>query len=81
MCTAIPSSARGRVARKYLHNGSPLVDVDIWAENQRGEVTAPGMATVQLPSRNPRHPWFTDGSHLSLRDATLPEDAPPILPV
>jgi acyl dehydratase len=72
---------KGRVARKYIHNGNALVDVDIWTENQRGEITAPGMATVQLPSRDPRNPWFTDGSHLSLRDITLPEEAPPILPV
>jgi acyl dehydratase len=71
---------KGRVARKYIHNGNALVDVDIWTENQRGEITAPGMATVQLPSRDPHHPWFTDGSHLSLRDMTLPEEAPPILP-
>ena len=39
------------------------------------------MATVLLPSRDPRNPWFTDGSQLSLRDVTLPEETPPILPV
>ena len=72
---------KGRVARKYIHDGNALVDVDIWTENQRGEITAPGTATVLLPSRDPRNPWFTDGSHLSLRHVTLPEEAPPILPV
>jgi len=25
--------------------------VEVWCENQRGEVTAPGSATVMLPSR------------------------------
>lgn len=41
---------KGKVARKYLHDGERLVDLDIWAENQRKEVTAPGRATVWLPS-------------------------------
>ncbi len=71
---------KGKVTRKYSHNGIPLVDVEIWAENQRGEVTAPGMATVMLPSRDPHFPWFTDGSSLSLREVPQHEDAPPILP-
>ncbi|MBI3302249.1 MAG: hypothetical protein HYZ72_09285 [Deltaproteobacteria bacterium] len=34
-----------------------------------------------LPSRDPKIPWFTDGSSLSLRDAHREEKAPPILPV
>ena len=72
---------KGKVVRKYLHDGAPLVDLEIWAENQRGEVTAPGFATVMLPSRDPKVPWFTDGSALSLRDAPREENTPPILPV
>jgi hypothetical protein len=60
---------KGRVVRKYIYHHTPLVDVEIWAENQRGEVTAPGFATVILPSRDPKIPWFTGGSGLSLRDA------------
>ena len=44
---------RGRVVRRYLADGErPAVDLDIWAENQRGEVTTPGHATVLLPSRD-----------------------------
>jgi len=44
---------RGRVVRKYLAEGDrPAVDLDIWGENQRGEVTTPGHATVLLPSRD-----------------------------
>ncbi len=72
---------KGRVARKYVHDDIPLVDVEIWAENQRGEVTAPGYATVMLPSRDPAIPWFTNGASLNLREAPLDETTPPILPV
>jgi hypothetical protein len=43
---------RGRVTQRYLADGGrPAVDLDIWGENQRGEVTTPGHATVLLPSR------------------------------
>lgn len=42
---------KGKVTRKYEEKGMRLADLEIWAENQRGEVTAPGRATVSLPSR------------------------------
>jgi acyl dehydratase len=43
---------RGRVVRTYLADGGrPAVDLDIWGENQRGETTTPGHATILLPSR------------------------------
>ncbi|MEQ8842085.1 MAG: hypothetical protein RIB98_13975 [Acidimicrobiales bacterium] len=43
---------RGTVARKYLADGDrPAVDLEIRGENQRGEITCPGHATVLLPSR------------------------------
>jgi hypothetical protein len=43
---------RGRATRTYLADGDrPAVDLDIWGENQRGEITVPGHATVLLPSR------------------------------
>ena len=39
----------GRVARKYLADGErPAVDLELRAENQRGEVTTPGHATILL---------------------------------
>ncbi|HEY3736970.1 MAG TPA: hypothetical protein VGL26_05965 [Jatrophihabitans sp.] len=45
----------GRITRKFLAedaNGThPAVELEIWSRNQRGEVTAPGSATVFLPSR------------------------------
>ena len=44
---------KGRVTRKYLAEGDrPAVDVDVRAENQRGDVTTPGTATILLPSRD-----------------------------
>jgi len=42
---------KGRVVGKRVENNEHLVDCEIWAENQRGEVTAPGKATVVLPSQ------------------------------
>ncbi len=42
----------GRVTRKYLDDGGrPAVEVELGGENQRGEVTCPGHATILLPSR------------------------------
>jgi acyl dehydratase len=44
---------RGHVTRKYLAEGDRhAVDLDIWGENQRGQITTPGHATVLLPSRD-----------------------------
>jgi hypothetical protein len=43
---------RGHVVDKMLADGDrPAVELEIWCENQRGERTAPGHATVLLPSR------------------------------
>jgi hypothetical protein len=43
---------RGRVTRRYLAQGDrPAADLDVWCENQRGQVTTPGHATILLPSR------------------------------
>ena len=72
---------KGKVVGKRIEHEAPLVDLEIWAENQRGEVTAPGQATVMLPSRDPRVSWFPDGSGLSLRHVPQVENIPPILPV
>ncbi len=43
---------RGRVTDRYLADGDrPAVDLEIHGENQRGETTTPGHATILLPSR------------------------------
>lgn len=57
---------KGKVIRKYVKDNTPLVDIEIAAENQRGEVTTPGMATVALPSRDVNLPSFIDGSGCNL---------------
>ncbi|MBV9512328.1 MAG: MaoC family dehydratase N-terminal domain-containing protein [Caulobacteraceae bacterium] len=41
----------GEVTGKRIEDGHPVVDVAVRCTNQRGEVTAPGHATVMLPSR------------------------------
>jgi len=57
---------KGKVARKYVNDGYALVDLDIWAENQRGEITAPGLATVMLPSKDLTHKPVIDGAGFDL---------------
>ena len=42
---------KGKITRKYIENTEHLLDIDIWCENQRREITAPGKATIILPSR------------------------------
>lgn len=58
--------ARGKVTRKYVKDGNALVDIEIRGENQRGELTTPGLATVLLPSLNPQHNVFFDGRNCDL---------------
>jgi acyl dehydratase len=57
---------RGKVTKKYVKDGFALVDIEIRGENQRGEMTTPGMATVLLPSLNPEHRVFFDGRDCDL---------------
>ena len=40
---------RGRVVAKYEHEREGLVDLEVWAENEREGITTPGSATVILP--------------------------------
>ena len=42
-------TARGRVAeRRFEEGGRYATDIEVWAENQRGELVVRGVATVQL---------------------------------
>jgi len=42
-------TARGRVSdRRFEANGAYVIDIEIWAENQRGELVTRGLATFQL---------------------------------
>jgi hypothetical protein len=43
---------KGKVTRKYVEKDEHLVEVEVRAENQRGEITAPGRAVVRLPSKS-----------------------------
>lgn len=42
---------KGKVIRKYIDEGKCCVNIECWGENQRGEVTIPGSATVILSSQ------------------------------
>jgi hypothetical protein len=43
--------AKGKVTRKYVENGEHLVDLEVWSENQRGQLHTQGAATVRLLAR------------------------------
>jgi hypothetical protein len=43
---------KGQVTKKYVTEGRHCVDIKSWCENQRGEVTMPGTATIILPSKD-----------------------------
>jgi acyl dehydratase len=45
-------TCRGRVLDKSTGAAGNLVEVEVWAENQRGERVATGKATVALPARD-----------------------------
>jgi acyl dehydratase len=42
---------KGKVTGKRIEEERCCVDIECWGENQRGEITTPGKATVILPSR------------------------------
>ncbi len=44
-------TCRGRVVAKSSKDDVNLVELELWAENQRGEKVVTGRATVGLPSR------------------------------
>ena len=45
-------TCRGRVLDKSSKNDTHLVDLEVWAENQKGERVVTGKATVALPARD-----------------------------
>ena len=44
-------TAKAKVTSKRRDGGKHLVDLEVWLENENGEVTTPGSAVVALPSR------------------------------
>ena len=62
---------KGKVSGKSLQDGTSRVELELWCENQRGEVTATGSATVALTSRDvDLHPPF-----VTFPAATLPSSS------
>jgi acyl dehydratase len=43
--------ARGKVTGKRIEGADHLVECEVWLENEKGDKTTPGRATVILPSR------------------------------
>jgi acyl dehydratase len=43
---------KGRVVKKYIQDSEPLVDLEIWSENQGGIIITKGAATVRLISKS-----------------------------
>lgn len=46
-------TCRGRILGKSSKDDVNLIDLEIWAENQKGEKIVTGKATVAVPSREP----------------------------
>jgi acyl dehydratase len=44
-------TCKGRVVATSEKNGERLVELEVWAENQRGEKVVTGRATAAIPSR------------------------------
>ena len=57
---------RGRVSGKRVEDRRHLVDLEIWSDNQREEVTTKGVATVVLPARDTSSRVVLDGSNFEL---------------
>ena len=66
-----PFAERMNSLRKYVKDGYALVDIDIVGENQRGELTTKGMATVHLLSRNINHRVALTGADITLELPTV----------
>jgi acyl dehydratase len=44
-------TCKGTVVKKYVDGDHHCLECEIWVENQKGEKTTPGLATLLLPSR------------------------------
>jgi acyl dehydratase len=48
---------RGKITNKHVENGEHLVDLAVWLENMRGNVTEAAVATVSLCSKKASYKW------------------------
>ena len=51
-----PITCRGRVSKKSDKGETYFVEIEMWTENGKGEVTTTGTATVLLPTKKARKP-------------------------
>jgi acyl dehydratase len=42
---------KGKVTNKYLKGSEHLVELEVWTQNGKGEITTRGAATVRFPAR------------------------------
>jgi acyl dehydratase len=42
---------KGKVTNKYLEGSEHLVELEVWTQNGKGEITTRGAATVRFPAR------------------------------
>jgi len=42
----------GKIIKKYVESTEHLIDIECYGQNQRGEITIPGTATIRLPVRD-----------------------------
>jgi acyl dehydratase len=76
---------RGRVMDRYGEGGRYFADVDLWAENQKGELVMKGQSQIQLfysqedenRQRAGEGPIVVSVPRESLLQAAKPADAPP----
>jgi len=61
----------GKVVKKYLKDGCPLVDIDMTGINQSGVLSSPGFATVMLPAKDVNTKIPIDGTVCDLELPTL----------
>lgn len=43
---------KSKVVKKYTGDNEHLVELEVWAENAKGQITVPGSAIVALPQKN-----------------------------
>ena len=44
-------TCQGKVTKKYIEDGEHYIELSLWVENEKGEKTVSGRATVTVPSR------------------------------
>ncbi len=69
------------VAKRVDDDGDHVVDLNVWARNQRDEMTMPGTAVVALPTRNGNRPVRDRLESSISRAAYLAKAVPGLVPL